>query len=202
MNSSQLPPLEGTQGPRRALFIKRQGTLLTSAALCADRFSPELLVPGAVEALFRASQAGWSIYLLGNEDHVAHGHMEYELWERFEADLLSHLERQGVRVVRSYSCTDDPVNGVKGHRKESVFRLPNTGPMYHAKQFEGIELKSSWVIGDDSIELAAGWRAGCLSAGVLGAREHVTGTLETDTAFVAEDLTGALQAITTAVRAA
>ena len=75
-HSSNLSPLEGTEGPRRALFVKRWGTLLAPTSPGALRFSPELLVPGAVEALFRASQAGWWIYLLGNEDGVAHGHME------------------------------------------------------------------------------------------------------------------------------
>ena len=201
-DSRHLDPLEGTQGTRRALFVKRWGTLLSPTSPGSSRFSPELLAPGAVEALFRASQAGWWIYLLGNEDEVAHGRVELEAWEGFEADLLQHLSKNGVRVVRSYVCTDDPVDGVAGHRKESVFRLPNTGAMYHAKQTDGIELKTSWVVGDDTLELAAGWRAGCLTAGILGERQGIAGSLETDTAFVAADLPTALQALVTAVRAA
>ncbi len=201
-NSNHHNPLEGTQGPRRALFLKRWGTLLSPTSPGACRFSPDLLVPGAVEALFRASQAGWWIYLLGNEDEVAHGHVELETWERFEADLLQHLAKNGVRVARSYACTDDPSDGVVGHRKESVYRLPNTGAMYHAKQADGVELKTSWVVGDESLELAAGWRAGCLTAGILGERDCIKGSLETDTAFVAADLPTALQALVSAVRAA
>jgi phosphoglycolate phosphatase-like HAD superfamily hydrolase len=74
--------------------------------------------------------------------------------------------------------------------------------MYHAKQTDGIELKTSWVVGDDTLELAAGWRAGCLTAGILGERQGIAGSLETDTAFVAADLPTALQALVTAVRAA
>ena len=89
--SYNLSPLEGTQGPRRALFVKRWGTLLSPTAPETSCFSPELLVPGALDALFRASQAGWWIYLLGNEDEVAHGHVKLETWERFDADLLQHL---------------------------------------------------------------------------------------------------------------
>ena len=201
-HSTNLSPLEGTQGPRRALFVKRWGTLLSPTSPGTFQFSPELLVPGAVEALFRASQAGWWIYLLGNEDEVAHGHVEQETWERFEEELIQHLTKNGVRVVRSYGCTDDPIDGVTGHCKESVYRLPNTGAMYHAKQADGVELKNSWVVGDDSLELAAGWRAGCLTAGILGEREDITGPLETDAAFVAADLPSALEALVTAVRAA
>ena len=38
--------------------------------------------------------------------------------------------------------------------------------MYHAAQHDGIELTRSWVIGDSSLELTAGWRAGCALASV------------------------------------
>ena len=201
-NQSNLAPLEGTDGPRRALFVKRWGTLLQRPESGFPRFDPDLLAPGALEALFRASQAGWWIYLMGNEDDVAHGRVDMETWEQFERDLMDHLSKNGVRVIRSYACTDDSVEGVKEHCKESVYRLPNTGVMYHAYQAEGVELKSSWVIGDETLELAAGWRAGCLTAGILGEGDEITGPLETDTAFVAADLRGALEALVTTLRAA
>jgi len=199
---SYFTPLEGTDSPRRALFVKRWGTLLCKPESGFPRFSPDLLSPGALEALFRASQAGWWIYLLGNEDDVANGSIDQETWEGFESDLMDHLAKQGIRIVRSYACADNPKDGVAGHRMESVYRLPNTGAMYHAHQEEGIELKSSWVIGDETLELAAGWRAGCLTAGILGEGDEISGPLETDMAFVAADLRGALEALVTTIRAA
>lgn len=202
-HNRKLPaPLEGTGGPRRALFVKRWGTLLRMPESSVNRFDPELLMPGAIDALFRASQAGWWIYLIGNEEEVSRGRISQETWGRFEAELIAYLRRHGVRLARSYSCIDDPADGIKGHTKESVYRLPNTGAMYHAHQEDGIELRSSWVLGDDSLELAAGWRAGCLSAGVLGESDCITGPLVTDTAFIAPDLCSALEAIISAVRAA
>ena len=197
-----LVPLEGTDGPRRALFVKRWGTLLTMPESGLSAFHPDLLVPGATEALFRASQAGWWIYLLGNEDAVARGSLDQETWEQFESELLDHLTRHGVRIMRSYSCTDDPKRGIPGHCKESVYRLPNTGAMYHAHQAEGVELRSSWVLGDETLELAAGWRAGCLTAGVVREGEDISGPLEIDVAFVACDLASAIETLVTPVRAA
>jgi histidinol phosphatase-like enzyme len=201
-HTPHIAPLEGTSGPRRALFIKRWGTLLCARPEGSLEFSPELVAPRALEALFRASQAGWWIYLLGNEDEVAHGSVPQDAWERFEADLLAYLGSQGIRVVRSYACTDDPVAGAQDHCKESVYRLPNTGAMYHAHQAEGIELRSSWVFGDESLELAAGWRAGCLTAGVHPDASEIPGTLETDTAYIAHDLCAALELLIRTVRAA
>ena len=160
-------PLPGTETPNRALFIDRWGTLLEQPekGWCA-RFKEAEFTPGALESLFRAHQAGWKIYLLGNEDAVARGRISDSTWERFEADLLQALSSYGIPVRRNYACLDDPQNGKPPHDKDSVFMLPNTGAMYHAKQHDGIDLERSWVIGDSTIELAAGWRAGCRLAAV------------------------------------
>ncbi len=201
-NKAAFAPLEGTKSPNKALFIKRWGTLLNRQEAGFPEFSPELFTEGAVDSLFRANQAGWKIYLLGNEDQVWSGQIDQETWERFEGELIKHLAMQGVTVTRSYACTDDPINGVPGHRKESVFCLPNTGAMHHARQMELIELGSSWVIGDESLELTAGWRAGCLTASVLGPGTQAKGELETDTAFTAPDLSSVLNTLVSAVRAA
>ena len=67
-------PLPGTQAPKCALFIDRWGTLLEQPekGWCA-RFKDAEFSPGALESLFRAHQAGWMIYLIGNEDAVARG---------------------------------------------------------------------------------------------------------------------------------
>lgn len=167
-------PLPGTTPRPRALFIDRWGTLLdeppdgTPPAVTSERFSPR-----AVEALFRASQDGWTIYLIGNEDAVARGQVDDDDWSRFERELLAFLADYGVRVERCYACLDDPEHGHGRHKRDSVYMLPNTGAMYHAMQHDGVELDRSWVIGDGALELVAGWRAGCHLAAV-GGRERIS----------------------------
>lgn len=158
-------PLPGTEPPQRALFVKRWGTLLLpQERWCA--FEPTLLAAGAVDALFRACQVGWSVYLIGNEDHVAFGRCSDEDWLAFERGLLAHLMACGVHVVHNYAALDHP-DGKGSHRRKSVFQLPDTGIFYHALQHDGIELRESWVIGDATPELAGGERAGCRVARVL-----------------------------------
>ena len=118
-----------------------------------------------------------------------------------ESEFLQHLAKHGISIARSYACTDDPIHGAPGHRKESVFSLPNTGAMHHARRAEGVDLRSSWVIGDESLELVAGWRAGCLTAGIASEGEEIVGSLETDTAFVSTSLCAVIDTLVTAVRA-
>jgi histidinol phosphatase-like enzyme len=132
------------------------------------RFHPRVL-----ELLFRASQAGWNVYVVGNVESVARGRVTDAVWERFDEAFLGHLKGQGIAVTRNYVCLDHPA-GKPPHDKDSVFLFPNTGCLYHAAQEDGIELRESWLVSDDVLELAAAWRAGVRVAAVdpIGARSE------------------------------
>jgi len=159
-------PIPGAEQPKRALFIDRFGTLVESPGAPGFRdFSPEHVPSAALDSLFRLSHNGWSVYLIGNEDAVANGKVDDATWSEFERNLLAHLEQHGVEIKRNYACLDD-VAGKGAHKKLSVFRLPDTGIFFHASQFDGIELRHSYVIGDSTLEIAAGARAGCKTIGV------------------------------------
>ncbi len=159
-------PLPGTTPLPRGLFVDRWGTLLETLERGYAAHPDEVrFFPGVLPALFRATRAGWSIYLLGNEDAVARGELTFEAWKAVEERILFSLERAGVVLARQYACIDHP-EGIEGRRNDSVYLLPNTGAFYHASHVDGIELEKSWVIGDSTIELVAGWRAGLRLAGV------------------------------------
>jgi histidinol phosphatase-like enzyme len=163
---SPYPPLEGTVPAPRALFIDRWGTLLETPPSGFAASPLELrFQDGALDALFRASQAGWVLYLIGNEDAVAFGRLAIEAWHETEKKMLKDLARAGVPIARNYVCLDHP-DGAPGRRNDSVYLLPNTGAFYHAMHMDGVDLAKSWVIGDSTLELVAGWRAGCRMAAV------------------------------------
>lgn len=146
----------------------------------ALRFDPALFSKGALAALFCAGQAGWKIYLIGNEESVAHGRTSLVSWERFETALLGHLKSNGIPIVRHYACLDHP-QGTGNHKRDSVFLFPNTGALYHAAQEDGIVLSESWLVSADALELAAGWRAGCHTAALDLAPKLRAGRIEVET---------------------
>jgi len=190
---SPFAPLPGTEPTVRGLFVDRWGTLLELPPKgFTARFDPEKILPGAVDALFRAQQAGWTVYLIGNESAVADGRWADASWERFEKALLEHLVRLGVDVARNYACLDHP-EGQGRHCKPSVFLLPNTGLMYHAAQVDSVNLRESWVIGDSSLELAAGGRAGCGTIGVRTGLACRDGRMQVEPDLAVADLPEALE---------
>jgi len=178
------PSLPGSGQPKRGLFIDRWGTLMEQPAKGHySSFNPEQFTPGALDTLFHAAQSGWTIYLIGNEDAVAFGRQSATSWRKLESDLLEHLRSHGIPVLPE---------GKRPHNKDSVFLLPNTGILYHAAQNDGIALNSSWVIGDSTIELVAGWRAGCRLAGVRTGIALEDGELQVEPDIFADNLASVL----------
>jgi len=163
-SASPYAPLPGTRGRPRGIFVDRWGTLLENAGP-GRSFAESTFVAGAADALFRAHRAGWKIYLIGNEDTVANGTLERSAWHQLERELIAALQGTGALIQRSYADLEG-AQGVGDTHLESVFRLPNTGALYHATHSDGIRLDQSWVVGDSTLELVAGWRAGCRLAGV------------------------------------
>lgn len=200
MRAREFPPyspIPGAGYPPRGLFVDRWGTLLEPPADGpAHRFNQVELTPGSLDALFQACQAGWNLYLMGNEDAVAQGKVHPEEWTRLQDELIEHMRAHGVPVTRCYACLDNP-EGKPPHDRDSVYLLPNTGVLYHAAQNDGIELSESWVIGDGTLELVAGWRAGCHLAGIGERASFEHSVLQVEPTIVAPTLAEALAEITT-----
>ena len=82
---SPFPPLPGSGPPARGLFIDRWGTLLELPEQgFVARFEEARFYPGVLDAMFHAGQAGWNLYLIGNENSVASGELPFEAWQEFE----------------------------------------------------------------------------------------------------------------------
>ncbi|MEZ5976658.1 MAG: hypothetical protein R3F34_00335 [Planctomycetota bacterium] len=170
-------PIPGTIPVPRGLFLDTWGTLLELPESGAPRGPEDVrFVPGALEALFAAHSCGWRIYLVGNEHDVAFGRTDERTWALIEETLRGGLEDAGVVVTRSYLCTRHP-NGQGRFKGDSVYMLPGTGAFYHASHTDGIRIEESWVVGDSTLELVAGWRAGLHTCAVQ------TGLAATDGEF-------------------
>jgi histidinol phosphatase-like enzyme len=184
----QFCPLPGTTPAPHALFVDRWGTLLELPPKGFARSTAEVrFVAGAQEALHRACRAGWHVYLLGNEEAVWTGKLPDAAWKEIDAFVLESLKRAGVALQRNYVCLDHP-QGIRGHDSDTVFLLPNTGAFYHASHQDGVQLGKSWVIGDSTLELVAGWRSGCRMAGVRTGRALADGAFHVEPELVGADL--------------
>jgi histidinol-phosphate phosphatase family protein len=133
---------------RRALFLDKDGTLVEDVPYNVD---PERirLVDGAREALEAARDAGFAIVVVSNQSGVARGLFDASALDVVEATLRSLVPIDAVEW-----CPHDPAMRCR-------CRKPEPGMLVRAAQRLGVDLRSSWMVGDILDDVEAGRRAGC-----------------------------------------
>jgi D-glycero-D-manno-heptose 1,7-bisphosphate phosphatase len=139
---------------RPAVFLDRDGTL--NRAFIRDGVSvppnseAELeILPGVPEALGSLRRAGFALVVFTNQPDVARGAQTRQV-----ADAINSALRERLDVDDLLCCFHDDAD-------QCVCRKPRPGMLLEAAQRLGLELQSSFAIGDRWRDTEAGRRAGC-----------------------------------------
>ena len=133
-----------------AVFFDRDGTLMAEVHYCAD---PALVkvYPGVPEALGQLKGAGFRIFVVSNQSGIARGLLTLEQYRAVEREFLRQIG-EGL-IDSSYFCADAP-------EAPSTRRKPAPGMVLEAAAEFDIDLPRSWLVGDKSIDVECGRRAG------------------------------------------
>jgi D-glycero-D-manno-heptose 1,7-bisphosphate phosphatase len=139
----------------RAVFFDRDGTLMEEVHYCAD---PALVrvYRGAREAVQQLREAGWGVFIVTNQSGIGRGLITEEQYRAVHAEFV----RQIGGVDGSYYCADTPDT-------PSTRRKPEPGMVLEAATTHGVELAESWMVGDKSVDIECGRRAGVRTVQVL-----------------------------------
>ncbi len=143
-----------TAGPRRAVFLDRDGVLNRAIVRNGKPYPPAALreleiVPDAPAALRALKAAGSLLIGVTNQPDVARGTQRREVVDAINAALLAGLPLDEMLV-----CYHDDGDGC-------ACRKPSPGLLIEAAARHGIDLSGSFMIGDRWKDIEAGRRAGC-----------------------------------------
>ncbi len=116
-----------------------------------------ILYDGVKEALKRASEAGYDVFIVTNQGGIELGHISHEDLKNIHESLNQKLE--GYCNIREIAYCPD-------FKKQSQRRKPEPGMLLELAEKHGIDLKHSWMVGDMETDITAGIRAGCRTAKV------------------------------------
>lgn len=150
-----MPLLASEVNQHRALFADRDGTIIEDKHYLSDPDQIEF-VPGAPEALKRASEARFKLVILSNQSGVARGLLTIDDVERMNHRLLEMLSANGVEVDGVYYCPYYKDGSVAEYSIESDLRKPWPGMPEIAARELGIDLRRSVVVGDKLDDLNLG----------------------------------------------
>jgi D-glycero-D-manno-heptose 1,7-bisphosphate phosphatase len=151
---------------RRALLIDRDGTVCEDVGYL-DQPQALHVLPGAAEALVAAERAGFQIVLVTNQAGVGHGRFDELTLDSIHDRLRELLGERGARVDGIYYCPHHPEALLARYRLDCACRKPKPGMLLRARDEMGIDLASSYLVGDHPRDIAAGAAAGATSVLVL-----------------------------------
>lgn len=142
-------------GPlKRAIFLDRDGVLNRAPVRDGKPYSPASveemqILPGTREALERMKALGFVLIVVTNQPEVARGRQSREVVEAMHAAMAKELPLDEFVV-----CYHDDRDGC-------ACRKPLPGMLVAAAARHGIDLASSFMIGDRWRDIEAGHAAGC-----------------------------------------
>lgn len=159
---------------RRAVFLDRDGTLIKDVGYIREPEKVELL-PGVPEGLGMLQAAGFDLLVVSNQSGLARGYFDMDQLQAVHRRFVELLERFGIRLTDSYYCPFHPEGSVRAYRKASDLRKPAPGMLLRAAAEHGLDLPSSWLIGDSRRDVAAGAAAGTRTIKLPSAHELESG---------------------------
>ena len=150
-------------GGRPAIFIDRDGTISDEIGYVnhASRFR---VFPWAVDAIRLVNRSGRLAVMVTNQAGVARGYFPERVVQDVHARLLDTLAQGDARLDGLYYCPHHPQAGEAPYRQDCDCRKPKPGLLHRAAADLGIDLASSWVIGDRLGDLQVAWAVGAQGA--------------------------------------
>ncbi len=165
--------------PRPAIFLDRDGTIIELRDYLRS-LAEIVLLPRAAEGLKLLADAGYLLIIITNQSGVARGYFDENFVRAANAKLNEMLARRGVVIDAVYYCPHHPQYGPEGYRVDCDCRKPKPGMISKAAADFDIDLRRSWVIGDNEPDIKLAANAGLRSVlvrtgygGALAAQEHV-----------------------------
>lgn len=139
-------------GPRSALFVDRDGTLVIERGYLADANDIELL-PGVADALREVQAAGHPVVVVSNQSGVGRGLFPLSRVYEAMARLRRELRMHGVELDAVFFCPHRPGAGC-------ACRKPGIELLQRAAEDLRLSLKHSVMAGDKRLDAATGHAAG------------------------------------------
>jgi D-glycero-D-manno-heptose 1,7-bisphosphate phosphatase len=119
------------------------------------------LIEGAAVAVRALAQAGFALVCVSNQPAAAKGKVSLEQLLAVHERVLELLREQEVHLDASRLCLHHPQGTVPELSGPCGCRKPAPGMLLDAAQELGLDLASSWMLGDADSDVLAGHAAGC-----------------------------------------
>ena len=138
---------------RVTVFLDRDGVINRRRPDHVKSWEEFEFLPGSLDALASLRQAGVRVIVITNQSVVGRGLITEEDLERIHRRMVEVVESGGGRIDRIYACPHAP-------ELHCACRKPGTELFQRASAELGIDLRTSFMVGDSETDVLAAKAAG------------------------------------------
>ncbi len=153
---------------RKAVFLDRDGVInrlmyYPEHGVIDSPFIPTQfeILTGVCEALRNFKLAGFYLVVVSNQPGMAKGSITAENFNGIRRKMKNELADNGICLDGEYYCFHHPQAEIPEYAVVCNCRKPKPGMLLRAARELMLDLKDSWMIGDNLTDVQAGHRAGC-----------------------------------------
>lgn len=183
---------------QKAIFLDRDGTINEYVGFLRKE-EDFRLIPGVSEAIKKINNSGYLAIVVTNQPVIARGEVTEEELEEIHKKMETLLGLDGAYIDDIYYCPHHPDKGFEGEipelKIECDCRKPKTGMLEKAEREHNIDLSSSIMIGDSTLDIKMAENAGMQSVLLKTGQKGEDGKYEVSPTLIAEDLNDAINKI-------
>jgi D-glycero-D-manno-heptose 1,7-bisphosphate phosphatase len=138
---------------RPAIFLDRDGVINSDRIDFVKSWEEFEFLPFSLEALAALSKTRYWIVVVTNQSGVARGLLTETELQQIHTRMIDRVRASGGRIDAVYYCPHSPDAGCS-------CRKPAPELFFKAARESGLDLTSSWAIGDSRRDVEAASRAG------------------------------------------
>jgi D-glycero-D-manno-heptose 1,7-bisphosphate phosphatase len=177
----------------KAVFLDRDGVINRKApeGEYIATWAEMEFCPGVLPAALGLKEAGFKIIVVTNQRGIALQKVRPENLTDIHSRMKEIFASQGVELAGIYFCPHDTTENCS-------CRKPRPGLLLQAAADHGLDLSSSWMVGDAASDIAAGRAAGCQTARIFLSQSAEEQNVKAD--ITARDLPDAVRQILATMR--
>ncbi len=145
-----------------AVFLDRDGTVCEEVGYLSS-IAQIRLIPRSGEAIRKLNEQGFKIIIVTNQAGVARGFFPESALPALHAEMERLLRDEGAHIDGLFFCPHHPTEGIPPYRIACDCRKPAPGLLFRAAKQFGLDLASSYMVGDHLSDVECGQRVGAHS---------------------------------------
>lgn len=135
-----------------ALFLDRDGVITVEKGYITDPDDLEF-IDGSANAIMRFNDLGIRVFIVTNQSAIARGLMTLKRYCEIEERLAQMLLKEGAYVTKTYLSPYHKDGIIPEYAIDHSTRKPNPGMLLQAADEYKIDLRKSWMVGDNVTDL-------------------------------------------------